>query len=122
MTTSMSVTQEKSFVCLIQILEKCKSWGYTEVWFNHVNPHWTNSSCMGMIVAAPKHKGGAKSLWSLGNDPLECEVIGSMSCGNGLTGADQGQWGKVSKNIPPSHYKLIDGLGWLLSEEAGETP
>lgn len=111
---------EKSFICLIQVLEKCKRWGYTDVWFNHANPHWTNSSCMGMIVAAPKHrKGCGNGLWSLGYDPLEREVLGSMGCGNGLKEADQGQWNHVSKNIPPSHYKLIDGE-WLLAGEKAQ--
>ena len=112
---------EKSFACLIQVLEKCRRWGYTEVWFNHDNPHWTHSQCWGMIIAAPKHGGGNRfsgslPLWGLGYDPLEREVIGSLGCGNALAQADQGQWDSVAANIPRSYYKLVDGQ-WLTKGE-----
>lgn len=105
---------EKSFICLLQVLEKCRRWGYTEVWFNHDNPHWTHTQCWGMIIAAPK--GSRPALWQLGNDPLEREVLGSMGCGNGLKNADQGQWHFVAANIPRSYYKLVDGQ-WLTKGE-----
>ena len=112
---------EKTFMCLIQVLDKCKRWGYTEVWFNHRNPHWQDGrdSCVGMIVAAPKRRDNGNSrpaLWGLGYDPLEREVIGPMGCGNVMTLADQGQWGNVVKNIPPSHYVLLEN-GWHLEGE-----
>ena len=109
---------EKTFMCLVQVLGKCKRWGYTDVWFNHENSHWRQWGAMdGMIVAAPNRKeGGRPALWGLGYDPLEREVIGSMGCGNGLKSADQGQWHNVDKNIPRSHYTLVDG-DWLLEEE-----
>ena len=102
---------EKSFLCLVQVLDKCKRWGYTNVWFNHRNPHWTHSDCNGMIVAEPRLRNGSGiPLWGLGYDPLERDVIGSMGCGNGLKDADQGQWYHVGKNFPSAHYALVNGL------------
>lgn len=104
---------EKSFAGLIQLLATLKKRGYTEVWFNAPNPHWTNSSCQGMVIAAPKRKNGSwPAVWDLHYDPLVRGLLGEMSCGNGLKNADQAQYHDVDKNIPPSHYVLVDG-NWL---------
>lgn len=107
---------EKAFICLLQVLEKCKRWGYTEVWINHVNPHWTNSSTGGMIVAAPKQRNSSPALWGLGYHPLEREMLGSMSCGNGLKFADQMQFSLVGKNYDAQYYRLCNGK-WLTEQE-----
>ena len=108
---------EKTFIGLIQLLAVLKKRGYTEAWLNHPNPHWTNSSCVGMIVAAPKRKnGGWPAVWDLHYDPLIGGALGKQSCGNGLKAADQAQYHDMSNNIPPSHYVLLEN-GWHLEGE-----
>lgn len=111
---------EKSFLCLVQVLDKCKRWGYTEVWFNHENSHWggytgSRQRNSGVIVAAPR-RGGSPALWGLGYDPLEREVLGRMGCGNRLTFADQAQYDFVDKNFPRSYYRFNNGQ-WRTEEE-----
>lgn len=107
----MKVITEKSFIGLIHLLAVLKKRGYTEVWLNHENRHWGYGSVMaGMIVAAPKRKNGRwPAVWDLHYDPLIRGVLGEMSCGSGLTEADQAQYSDMSKNIPSSHYVLVDG-------------
>jgi hypothetical protein len=108
---------EKAFICLLQILEKCKKWGYTEVWINHINPHWKHVGASGMIVAAPQKRNGSwPAIWSLGHDPLEREMIGQGGCGNGLAHADQMQFSRVSKNYDALYYRLNNGR-WLTEGE-----
>ena len=108
---------EKAFIGLIQLLAVLKKRGYTEAWLNHPNPHWTNSSCVGMIVAAPKQRhGGWNAVWGLHYDPLIRGVLGEQGCGNGLKAADQAQYHDMDKNIPPSHYVLVNDE-WLLEGE-----
>jgi hypothetical protein len=107
---------EKSFIGLIQLLATLKKRGYTEAWLNCHNPHWTGPN-IGMIVAAPKRKNGSwPAVWDLHYDPLISEVLGKQSCGNGLSKADQAQYDDMSKNIPPSHYVLLEN-GWHLEGE-----
>lgn len=107
---------EKTFVGLIQLLAVLKKRGYTEVWLNADNDHW-GRNMQGMIVAAPKRRHGSwPAVWDLHYVPQVGEVLGKMSCGNGLKNADQAQYHDMSKNIPPSHYVLIDG-DWLLEGE-----
>jgi len=108
---------EKTFMGLIQLLATLKKRGYTEVWLNCSNPHWTTSSCAGMIVAAPKRKNGSwPAVWDLHYDPLIGGVLGRQSCGNGLKAADQAQYYDMDKNIPPSHYVLLEN-DWHLEGE-----
>ena len=105
----MTEMTEKTFIGLIHLLAVLKKRGYTEVWLNRENQHWTGSGS-GMIVAAPKCKhGNANAVWDLHYDPLIRELLGKQSCGNGLKNADQAQYDDMSKNIPPSHYALVDG-------------
>jgi hypothetical protein len=113
----MTEISAKSFAGLVALLAECKERGYTEVWLNCSNPHWTDSSCVGMIVAAPKRKyGGWCAVWDLHRDPQIHGLLGKMGCGNGLKDADQAQYDDLSRNIPPSHYVLVDG-DWLLEGE-----
>jgi len=113
----MTDMTEKTFIGLIQLLAELKKRGYEEVWINHMNPHWTHSSCHGMVIAAPKQrKGSWPAVWDLHYDPLIRELLGKMGCGNGLKNADQAQYADVSKNISPSYYKLV-GEEWLTQEE-----
>ena len=110
---------EKTFMCLVQVLGKCKRWGYTDVWFNMVTPHtpayWTGGH---LVASPPSRRGGSNpAIWSLSYDPLEREVLGDRSCGNAMgEKADQMQFYTLDKYIPPSHYTLVDG-DWLLEEE-----
>lgn len=114
----MTELNEKSFIGLIALLAECKKRGYTELWLNHPNPHWTNNSCLGMIVAAPKRKfSGWPAVWNLHYDPLIGGLLGRQGCGNGLSKADQAQYSDMDKNIPPSHYTLLENE-WHLKGEA----
>ena len=113
----MTELTEKSFIGLVALLAECKRRGYEEVWLNCPNPHWTTSSCAGMIVAAPKRKNGSWcAVWDLHYVPQVGELLGRQSCGNGLKAADQAQYNDMSKNIPPSHYVLVNDE-WLLEGE-----
>ena len=108
---------EKTFIGLQRLLLVLKERGYTEVWLNHKNNHWTMSDCRGMVIAAPKQrKGSWPAVWDLHYDPLIRGLLGKQGCGNGLKNADQAQYDDVSKNIPPSYFKLVDGQ-WLTQEE-----
>ena len=107
---------EKTFIGLQAVLMECKRRGYTEVWLNHPNPHWKGHED-GAIVAAPRRKhGGSPAVWDLHYDPVIRGVLGNMSCGNGLADADEAQYNDMSKNIPPSYYKLVNDE-WLSKEE-----
>ena len=113
----MTELTEKSFIGLVALLAECKKRGYTELWLNHENPHWSHSSCTGMIVAAPKQRCGSwPAVWDLHYNPQIRELLGEQSCGNGLREADQAQYHNMSKNISPSHYLLV-GDDWLLEGE-----
>jgi hypothetical protein len=110
---------EKSFIGVIQLLATLKKRGYTEVWLNHRNSHWQSGrdSCQGMIVAAPKCRYGSwPAVWNLHYDSLIRGVLGKQSCGNGLKEADQAQYYDMDKNIPPSHYVLVNNE-WFLDGE-----
>ena len=71
-----------------------------------------------MVASPPSRRGGSSpAIWSLSYDPLEREVLGDRSCGNAMgEKADQMQFYTLDKDIPPSHYTLVDG-DWLLEEE-----
>jgi hypothetical protein len=113
----MTELSEKSFIGLVALLAECKRRGYKELWLNCPNPHWTNSSCEGMIVAAPKRRHGSwPAVWDLHYVPQVRELLGRQSCGNGLKNADQAQYHDMDKNIPPSHYVLVEN-DWLLEGE-----
>jgi hypothetical protein len=112
----MTDMTEKTFIGLIHLLAELKKRGYTEVWLNHPSPHWSGDGS-GAIVAAPKRRRGSwPAVWDLHYDPLIGGLLGRMSCGNGLKNADEAQYNDMSKNIPPSYYKLV-GEEWLTQEE-----
>jgi hypothetical protein len=113
----MTELSAKSFIGLVALLAECKKRGYKELWLNCANPHWISNSCIGMIIAAPKRRHGSwPAVWDLQYVPHVGELLGEQGCGNGLKNADQAQYNDLYKNIPPSHYVLVDG-DWLLEGE-----
>jgi hypothetical protein len=100
---------DKDFILTKIALEELARLGYREVWLGNVpNPHWEHGMTNG-VVAAPKNLSGWwPALWDAD--------LGELSCGNGLTNADQAQFPRVREMIP-GHYVLGDV--WLPEEKVG---
>jgi len=91
------------FILTMLGLQELEGFGYREVWIGRVdNPHWSGLPDDGIIASPRISRGGWPAIWS-------AEYFGKISCGNGMSKADQCQKSEV-RNMAPGHYVLEDGV------------
>lgn len=93
---------DSDFILTVMALDEIKSLGYQEVWIGSVgNPHWDHNIDNFIIASPKKRKCGWPALWACSE-----KIFGKMSCGNGLSKADQMQ--RDGRRLQKGHYKLIE--------------